>query len=53
MGKFGSKFEYLVHREGIRINKYIPAVTKVEERTKEETGVGAAIVVGNQEENGI
>jgi len=27
-------------------------VTKVEEWTKEETGVGAAIAAGNQEENG-
>lgn len=36
-----------------RINKYTPAVTKVDECTKEETGVGAAIAAGNQEEKGI
>jgi hypothetical protein len=36
-----------------RINKYTPAVTKVEEWTEAETGVGAAIAAGNQEENGI
>jgi len=28
-------------------------VTKVEEWTREETGVGAAIAAGNQAENGI
>lgn len=28
-------------------------MTKVEEWTKEETGVGAAIAAGNQEEKGI
>ena len=31
----------------------IPAVTKVEEWTKEDTGVGADIAAGNQEEKGI
>ena len=31
----------------------MPAVTRVEECTKEETGVGAAIAAGNQAENGI
>jgi len=36
-----------------RINKYTPAVTKVEEWTKAETGVGAAIAAGNQDEKGI
>lgn len=36
-----------------RINKYTPAVTKVEEWTSAETGVGAAIAAGNQEEKGI
>lgn len=36
-----------------RISKYTPAVTKVDECTKDETGVGAAIAAGNQEENGI
>jgi hypothetical protein len=30
----------------------IPDVTKVEEWTKAETGVGAAIAAGNQLENG-
>jgi len=35
-----------------RINKNIPAVTKVLEWTKAETGVGAAIASGNQLENG-
>ncbi len=35
-----------------RINKKIPAVTRVEEWTKEETGVGAAIAAGNQDEKG-
>lgn len=35
-----------------RINIKTPAVTKVEECTKEETGVGAAIAAGNQEEKG-
>ena len=37
----------------IRINKYTPAVTKVDECTKADTGVGAAIAAGNQDENGI
>jgi hypothetical protein len=36
-----------------RINKYTPAVTKVEECTKEDTGVGAAIAAGSQAEKGI
>ena len=36
-----------------RIKRKTPAVTKVEEWTKEETGVGAAIAAGSQEENGI
>jgi len=36
-----------------RINRYTPAVTKVEECTKAETGVGAAIAAGNQAEKGI
>lgn len=35
-----------------RIVKKIPAVTNVEEWTKEDTGVGAAIAAGNQEEKG-
>lgn len=33
--------------------KYTPAVTRVDECTKEDTGVGAAIAAGSQEENGI
>lgn len=33
--------------------KYTPAVTKVDEWTKDETGVGAAIAAGNHAENGI
>ena len=36
-----------------RINRKIPAVTKVEECTKEDTGVGAAIAAGSHAENGI
>jgi len=36
----------------IRINRYTPAVTNVEECTKAETGVGAAIAAGNQAEKG-
>jgi len=35
-----------------RIKMYTPAVTKVEECTREETGVGAAIAAGSQEEKG-
>jgi len=37
----------------IRINKYTPAVTRVDEWTKAETGVGAAIAAGNHAEKGI
>lgn len=36
-----------------RTNRYTPAVTKVEEWTKADTGVGAAMAAGNQEEKGI
>jgi len=36
-----------------RIIKYTPAVTKVEECTKADTGVGAAIAAGSQIEKGI
>lgn len=36
-----------------RTSKYTPAVTSVEEWTSDETGVGAAIAAGNQEEKGI
>lgn len=35
-----------------RIDKYTPAVTKVEEWTKEEIGVGADMAEGNQAEKG-
>lgn len=35
-----------------RIRIYTPAVTKVEECTKAEIGVGAAIAAGSQAENG-
>ena len=37
----------------IRISKYTPAVTRVDEWTKAETGVGAAIAAGNHAEKGI
>lgn len=36
-----------------RINRYTPAVTRVEEWTRALTGVGAAIADGSQEEKGI
>jgi hypothetical protein len=36
-----------------RIIRKIPAVTRVEECTRAETGVGAAIAAGSQAENGI
>lgn len=36
----------------IRIIKKIPAVTKVDEWTKAEIGVGADIAIGSQAENG-
>lgn len=36
-----------------RISKKTPAVTKVEEWTRAETGVGAAIAAGSQAEKGI
>jgi len=36
-----------------RTIKYTPAVTRVEEWTSAETGVGAAIAAGNQAEKGI
>jgi len=35
-----------------RINKNTPAVTKVDEWTRAETGVGAAIAIGSQGEKG-
>lgn len=37
----------------IRIKRYTPAVTKVEEWTKADTGVGAAIAAGSHAEKGI
>jgi hypothetical protein len=43
----------LASKKFIRIKRYTPAVTKVEECTNEETGVGAAIAAGSQAENGI
>lgn len=36
-----------------RIKRYTPAVTKVEEWTKAETGVGAAMAAGSQDEKGV
>lgn len=36
----------------VRINKYTPAVTSVDEWTRAEIGVGAAIAAGNHAENG-
>jgi uncharacterized membrane protein len=36
----------------VRISKIIPAVTSVDEWTKAETGVGAAIALGSHEVNG-
>lgn len=43
---FGNQYKW-------RINKYTPAVTRVDEWTREETGVGAAMAAGSQAENGI
>ena len=37
----------------IRSNKYTPAVTRVEECTRAETGVGAAMAAGSQALKGI
>lgn len=42
----------LIDIGSIRIKRITPAVTKVEEWTKADTGVGAAIALGNQEEKG-
>lgn len=36
----------------MRNNRYTPAVTSVDEWTKAEIGVGAAIAIGNHAENG-
>ena len=40
----------IAKRKAERINKSIPTVTKAEECTQADTGVGAAIAAGNQEE---
>ena len=45
-----SEKEYIIKEK--RINKYKPAVTRVEEWTSAEIGVGAAIAKGSQEEKG-
>lgn len=37
----------------VRTNRKTPAVTRVEECTRADTGVGAAIAAGSQLENGI
>lgn len=45
---------FVLERNGKkRINRNTPAVTKVDEWTSADTGVGAAIAAGNQAENGI
>lgn len=41
----------VIHSEN-RIKRYTPAVTRVEECTNAETGVGAAIAAGSQAEKG-
>lgn len=53
-----TKYRYLENGEFkiISLNrtiKYTPAVTKVEECTSEDTGVGAAMAAGSQAEKGI
>lgn len=50
--KIKSKLENFKKTSQKRIMRKTPAVTKVDECTKEETGVGAAIAAGNQEEKG-
>lgn len=47
------KFILLLENSENRIKRYTPAVTRVEEWTKAETGVGAAIAAGSQAEKGI
>lgn len=42
----------LIVKGSIRINKITPAVTSVDEWTKEDTGVGAAIALGSHVEKG-
>lgn len=48
-----SSKENLIKSVFIRINRYTPAVTRVEECTSADTGVGAAIAAGSQAEKGI
>lgn len=43
----------LLNNKSKRIRRYTPAVTKVDEWTKAETGVGAAIAAGSHAEKGI
>jgi hypothetical protein len=43
----------LFRNEENRISKKTPAVTSVEECTRADTGVGAAIAAGSQLENGV
>ena len=45
--------EFKQNKSAWRIKIYTPAVTRVEECTKAETGVGAAIAAGSQAEKGI
>lgn len=52
INKINSKFVLLIKGKN-RIIRYTPAVTSVEEWTKAETGVGAAMAAGNQAEKGI
>jgi len=46
------KKNILLSKKLKRIKTYTPAVTRVEECTSEETGVGAAIAAGSQDEKG-
>jgi len=51
--KTANKFSLVLVNHGvIRINTYTPAVTRVDECTKADTGVGAAIAAGSHELNG-
>lgn len=49
----GQKKEEVLKNGKNRINKKTPAVTSVEEWTRADTGVGAAIAAGSHLENGI
>lgn len=51
--RLGLKKSHADKEEWNRIKRKIPAVTRVEECTNAETGVGAAIAAGSQAENGI